>query len=57
MKIITFQGGLGNQMFQYVYYQYLRSQYPEETFYGFYPKLALKDHNGLEINLILRKHT
>ena len=50
MKIITFQGGLGNQMFQYVYYQYLRSQYPEETFYGFYPKLALKDHNGLEIN-------
>lgn len=50
MKIVTFQGGLGNQMFQYVYSQYLRNQYPEETFYGFYPKRALRDHNGLEIN-------
>ena len=50
MKIFTFQGGLGNQMFQYTYYRYLKSKYPKEKFYGFYPEVGLKAHNGLEIN-------
>lgn len=49
MKIVTFQAGLGNQIFQYVYYCYLRKHYPHETFYGFYPERALRGHNGLEI--------
>ena len=50
MKIVVFQAGLGNQIFQYVYYLYLRKEYPQECFYGFYPSKALKRHNGLEIN-------
>lgn len=49
MKIFTFHAGLGNQIFQYVYYLYLRRKYPNETFYGFYPERALRGHNGLEI--------
>lgn len=49
MKIITFQAGLGNQIFQYAYYLHLCKIFPNETFYGFYPKRALKAHNGLEI--------
>lgn len=50
MKIFTFQAGLGNQIFQYVYYQYLLKNFPNETFYGYYPNRGLSGHNGLEIN-------
>lgn len=50
MKIITILGGLGNQMFGYAYYKYLKDLYPNEKFYGFYPKAGLKLHNGLEID-------
>lgn len=50
MKIMTFQAGLGNQIFQYVYYQYLRKHFPRQKFYGFYPERGLKSHNGLEID-------
>lgn len=50
MKIITFQGGLGNQLFEYAFYIYLKKKCPNETFYSFFPKAALKSHNGLEIN-------
>ena len=49
MKIITFQGGLGNQLFQYSYYLWLCKQYPSHKVYGFYPKQGFVDHNGLEI--------
>ena len=35
MKIVTFQAGLGNQIFQYCYYLYLKKKFPKETFYGF----------------------
>lgn len=49
MRIFTFQAGLGNQLFQYTYYRYLTQKYPDETFYGFYPKRGLSKHNGLEI--------
>ena len=49
MKIISFHAGLGNQIFQYVYYLYLRKHYTNDTFYGFYPRRALQGHNGLEI--------
>lgn len=50
MKIITFWGGLGNQLFEYVYYRWLQEKYPNEKIYGYYPSIGLRDHNGLEIN-------
>jgi len=50
MKIIMIQGGLGNQLFEYVYYKYLCKKYPNEKIWGFYYKKWLKDHNGLEIS-------
>ena len=50
MKIITFWGGLGNQIFEYAYYKWLQAKFPNEKIYGYYPKIGLKAHNGLEIN-------
>ena len=40
MKIIKLSGGLGNQMFQYMYGQYLSSKYNEKVYYDitFYKK-------------------
>lgn len=49
MKIVTFWGGLGNQIFDYAYYLWLRKRYPNENIYAFYPKAGLSNHNGLEI--------
>lgn len=50
MKIITFQGGLGNQLFEYAFYCHLKRKFPTESFYSFFPNAALNNHNGLEIN-------
>lgn len=50
MKIIEFRGGLGNQMFEYVHYLYLKKKYPRDTFYGYYPSRELWCHQGLEIH-------
>lgn len=50
MKIIVFNGGLGNQMFEYAYYRYLQELYPNENFYAYIPKEAHIVHNGLEIS-------
>ena len=50
MRIIEFRGGLGNQMFEYAHYLYLKEKYPEERFYGYYPGRELWVHNGLEIH-------
>jgi len=49
MKIILFKGGLGNQMFQYVFYNFMKSN-NNEKIYGYYGKKYLNDHNGLELN-------
>lgn len=49
MKIVTFWGGLGNQIFEYAYYQWLKSRYPSENIYAYYPRAGLVAHNGLEI--------
>lgn len=49
MKIVTFWGGLGNQIFDYAYYCWLKEQYPHGHIYAFYPKAGLRNHNGLEI--------
>lgn len=50
MQILTFQGGLGNQLYQYSYYLYQKSIKPSRKIYGFYPRMELSGHNGLEIN-------
>lgn len=50
MKIITFWGGLGNTILEYAYYLWLKEQFPNETFYSFYPSAGLKGHNGFELD-------
>lgn len=50
MKIITFWGGLGNQIFEYAYYKWLQAKYPKDKIYGYYPAIGLAAHNGLEID-------
>lgn len=50
MKIITFWGGLGNQLFEYAYYIWLKSKFPNKKIYAFYPAIGLAAHNGLEID-------
>lgn len=49
MKIIEIQGGLGNQLFLYVFWRWMQKKYPNERIYGVYPPRALAAHNGLEI--------
>lgn len=48
MKIITFKGGLGNQIFEFAFYMYLKEQF-KTNIYGYYKKDWLQGHNGLEI--------
>lgn len=50
MKIITFWGGLGNQIFEYAYYKWLQEKFPNEKIYGYYPAIGLAAHNGLEVD-------
>lgn len=50
MKVFTFQGGLGNQMFGYAFYLYMKKKYPHESMYGYYPQSLLSEHHGLEID-------
>lgn len=50
MKILTFQGGLGNQLFCYAFYLYMKNKYPKEKIYGLYSNKKLSEHHGLEID-------
>lgn len=50
MKIVLFTAGLGNQIFQYFFCQYLKEKYPSDTIYGCYDKAILNNHNGLEVH-------
>ena len=50
MKILVFTGGLGNQIFGYSFYNYLKDKYKDETIYGIYNENKMSEHNGLEIN-------
>lgn len=52
MKIILFTPGLGNQIFQYLFYLYLRDKYPYQDIYGYYNRKILNKHNGLEVNRV-----
>lgn len=55
MFIIKFHGGLGNQMYQYAFYQELKKRYPEANVKAdldryIYEKY--KEHNGFELNTV-----
>lgn len=50
MKILVFSGGLGNQIFGYAFYKYLKEKYPHEAIYGIYNKRWMNEHHGLEID-------
>lgn len=52
MKIVLFTPGLGNQMFQYLFYLYLRDNYPNQNIYGYYNRNILNKHNGLEVDKV-----
>lgn len=51
MKIIHFNSGLGNQIFQYMFYLYQKDR--TRHIYGYYNPKWLKQHNGLEVNKVL----
>ena len=52
MKIVIFKGGLGNQLFQYVFCCYLRRNNSKKI-YGFYDKKSMI-HNGFELGNCFR---
>ena len=52
MKIVNFQGGLGNQMFIYTFSQYLARQYPRQKIYGAYWSGSLYQHTCFQLNRI-----
>lgn len=51
MKIIHFNSGLGNQIFQYMFCQY--QKYKTNKIYGYYNPKWLRQHNGLEVNNVI----
>lgn len=52
MKIVHFSSGLGNQVFFYLFCQYLKNKYSNQNVYGYYNAKFLKKHNGLEIDKV-----
>lgn len=52
MKIVNFTPGLGNQIFEYIFVEYLKKTFPKEKIYGYYNPQFLNKHNGLEIHKI-----
>ena len=52
MRIVSFSSGLGNQIFIYLFYNYLQCKYPVERIYGYYNKKKLNKHNGLEVEKV-----
>lgn len=50
MKILVFTGGLGNQIFGYAFYLWLKKTFPRERVYGFYSNKKMGEHYGLEID-------
>lgn len=50
MKILVFTGGLGNQIFGYIFYRYLQNMFPDEKVYGIYSHSKMSEHHGLEID-------
>ncbi len=52
MRIVNFRSGLGNQLFFYLFSQYLKERHPHEYIYGYYKARNLKKHNGLEVQKV-----
>ena len=50
MKVLIFTGGLGNQIFGYAFYLWLKKTFPKERVYGFYSDKKMGEHYGLEID-------
>lgn len=48
MKVIEILGGLGNQLFEYSYYLYIKKKYSKETVCTFFPNRHV-GHNGFEL--------
>jgi len=48
MKIIEISGGLGNQLFIYIYYLYMKKKYNREWIFTFFPRRHVR-HNGFEL--------
>ncbi len=49
MKILYFGGGLGNQIFEFAFYSYLKKHFPSEHIYSFFRKGCFSEHYGLEL--------
>ena len=60
MKIISLKGGLGNQIFEYCRYRYLKEN-TDESIYLYYDSRRLKQHGGTLLDecfdITLPKHT
>ena len=52
MKIVNFTPGLGNQIFEYIFVEYLRRMFPDQQIYGYYNAKTLHKHNGLEVHKV-----
>jgi len=50
MLIVSFEGGLGNQMFQYAFYKALLKQYSDSDVVADFSYINPKMHNGYELN-------
>lgn len=53
MRVIVFGAGLGNQLFYYSFYEYLRHNI-DNNLYAFF--LDAGEHNGLEVNQYFETH-
>ncbi len=45
-RIIELTGGLGNQIFEYAVYLYLKHKYPNDRLYVYYTPWSFSEHNG-----------
>lgn len=53
MKVLYFGGGLGNQIFEYVFYLELKDRFPSERIEGIYLNSKFKEHeSGFEIEKV-----
>lgn len=51
MKLVIFSGGLGNQMFQYAFYEALKANY-RHVYFTLAKINHYKEHNGYELNRV-----
>ncbi len=53
MRTVLINGGLGNQLFQYIFYRFAERHFPEEIWYLDDSSFFIShDHNGYELNKI-----